>query len=383
MRMHWWPLALFVATCIGIDVFIYKQLARHGHRIWARVHAAASIVLMMALVLMVGLVKQPQGGNGAFLGVMWLMWAFFTGYVPKFIGMLFYPLSRRLAVGVGLAVAAVMILGAAVTPRCIDVNEVTIESERLPQSFDGLRIVHFSDAHLGTYGSDTTIVSRFVDRINALDADVVCFTGDLVSRTSDEALPHQAVLARLKARQGIYAVLGNHDYDDYVPGITQEQKLADHKALCQLEQSADWQLLNDEHRFIVQGTDSIAIIGTENYGDPPFPIYGSFSRAYPTLRDDLFKICLQHNPYAWRATVLRETNIDLMLAGHTHAMQFMLSCGGWRWSPAVWRYKEWGGLYSEGRQFLYVNIGMGMVGVPMRIGATPEITVITLKHKNQ
>ncbi|MBR1552004.1 MAG: metallophosphoesterase [Muribaculaceae bacterium] len=381
MRMHWWPLALFVTACIGIDIFIFRQLARRGNRIWAWVHATASAVLMLSLVVMIWLIRQPDGGNGSFLAVMWLLWAFFTGYVPKVIGLLFYPLSRRLAVGVGAAVAAVMLWGALVTPRCIDVNEVTIHSDRLPEAFDGLRIVHFSDAHLGTYGNDTAIVSRFVDRINELDADVVCFTGDLVSRTSDEALPHRSVLSRLKARHGIYAVLGNHDYDDYVPGITQEQKMADRKALCQLEQTAGWQLLNDDHRYLVRGNDSIAIIGTENYGDPPFPIYGSFTRAYPTLRDSLFKVCLQHNPYAWRATVLKETNIDLMLAGHTHAMQFMLSCGSWRWSPAVWRYKEWGGLYDEGQQHLYVNIGMGMVGVPMRVGATPEITVITLKRK--
>ena len=189
------------------------------------------------------------------------------------------------------------------------------------------------------------------------------------------------ILQRVQAPDGVFSILGNHDYDDYVPGITEAEKMADRKALCDMQTGMGWQLLNDEHRFLVRGNDSIAMIGTENYGDPPFPIYGSFSRAYPTLNDSLFKVCMQHNPYAWRATVLKDTNIDLMLAGHTHAMQFMLSFMGHRWSPSAWRYKEWGGLYSEGHQRLYVNIGLGMVGVPMRIGATPEITLITLKRK--
>ena len=381
MKILWLPLALLVVANVAIDTFIYRRLMKSRHRLVAWMHVGLSVGLLFAILAIIVMMRSPGGTNNEFRAVMWLLWAFFLCYVPKYLGLLFYPLSKWLACGVGALVAGSMLWGTFITPRSIQVNEITIASERLPETFDGYRLVHFSDAHLGTYGSDTTIVSAFVDAINDLHPDAVCFTGDLVSRVSSEAAPHLAVLQRVQAPDGVFSILGNHDYDDYVPGITEAEKMADRKALCDMQTGMGWQLLNDEHRFLVRGNDSIAMIGTENYGDPPFPIYGSFSRAYPTLNDSLFKVCMQHNPYAWRATVLKDINIDLMLAGHTHAMQFMLSFMGHRWSPSAWRYKEWGGLYSEGHQRLYVNIGLGMVGVPMRIGATPEITLITLKRK--
>jgi predicted MPP superfamily phosphohydrolase len=142
-----------------------------------------------------------------------------------------------------------------------------------------------------------------------------------------------------------------------------------------------WRLLNDDHAIIRRGGDQLVLIGTENFGDRPGEKRGNLAKAYSGLRDNNFKILLQHNPYAWRANTLTNSNVDLMLAGHTHAWQFMIKLGNWRWSPASFRYPEWGGAYNQGDRWLYVNIGTGMVGPPMRIGATPEITLITLKKK--
>ena len=210
---------------------------------------------------------------------------------------------------------------------------------------------------------------------------MICFTGDLVSRETCEALPYRDLLASLHATDGVFSVLGNHDYDDYVTWDDERAKLADRKALCDLQTAAGWRLLNNDHAVIKRGDDQIVIIGTENYGDHIGDKRGNITSAYSGARDGNFKIELQHNPYAWRANTLTNSNVDLMLAGHTHAWQFMIELGNWRWSPAAFRYPEWGGAYNEGNRWLYVNIGTGMVGPPMRIGATPEITLITLKKK--
>ena len=144
-----------------------------------------------------------------------------------------------------------------------------------------------------------------------------------------------------------------------------------------------WTLLNDDYVIIKRDSSQIVLIGNENFGDRVGEKRGSLPKAYSGLRDGNFKIQLQHNPYAWRANTLTNSNIDLMLAGHTHAWQLMLKIGKWRWSPACLRYPEWGGAYHEGDRWLYVNIGTGMVGTPMRIGTPPEITVITLKKKSR
>lgn len=254
--------------------------------------------------------------------------------------------------------------------------------DRLPDAFDGYRIVQWSDAHLGTYDGHTAIVEKQVQAINDLHPDLICFTGDLVSRETNEAEPYREILSRLHAPDGVFSVLGNHDYDNYVHWDDENAKLADRKALCDLQTGIGWRLLNDDHAIIRRGNDQLVLIGTENFGDRPGEKQGNLAKAYSGLRDGNFKILLQHNPYAWRANTLTNSNIDLMLAGHTHAFQMMLTLGKWRLSPARLKYREWGGAYNEGDRWLYVNIGTGMVGPPMRIGATPEITVITLKKKH-
>ena len=278
-------------------------------------------------------------------------------------------------------VFGVMWWGTIVTPGTLEVKEVELAFDRLPDAFDGYRIVQWSDSHLGTYNGKTAIVEKQIKAINDLHPDLICFTGDLVSRKTDEALPYRELLAQLHAPDGVFSVLGNHDYDNYSQWDDEKAKEADCKALCDLQAEAGWRLLNDDYAIIRRGDDQIVLIGTENFGDHPFEKRGNLAKAYSGLRDRNFKIELQHNPYAWRANTLTNSNIDLMLAGHTHAWQLMLQIGDWRWSPACYRYPEWGGAYNEGDRWLYVNIGTGMVGTPMRIGAPPEITLITLKKK--
>ena len=390
MKIHWLGLIVVAVLCIAMDVYICRRLRRNGYR-WLAWFNGALAVLTAALATAVAVMPLSEATtpNSTFVMGQYMLYTFFALVVPKALGLMLYGIGRLIkqrwmtvcAFIVAALVFGVMWWGAIVTPGKIEVKEVEMYFDRLPDAFDGYRIVQWSDAHLGTYNGRTAIVERQIQTINSLHADLICFTGDLVSRKTDEAQPYSDLLANLHAPDGVYSVLGNHDYDNYVRWDDERAKELDRLTLQMLQLKAGWKLLNDDYALIKRGDDQIVLIGTENFGDHPFEKRGNLAKAYSGLNDGNFKILLQHNPYAWRANILTNSNIDLMLAGHTHAWQLMLTLGNWRWSPACWRYPEWGGAYREGEQQLYVNIGTGMVGTPMRIGATPEITVITLKKR--
>ena len=390
MKINWVGLIIMALVCIAMDVFISRRLKRRGYR-WTMWFNVLLAVLSAGLVVSIGILPMSSASmaNSTFVTCQYMLYTFFAILAPKSLGMVVYGIGRwlkcRWAAACAFVVAAlvfgVMWWGAIVTPASLEVREVEMAFDNLPDAFDGYRIVQWSDAHLGTYNGHTAIVENQVNTINSLHPDMICFTGDLVSRETNEAEPYREILSRLHAPDGVFSVLGNHDYDDYVKWDDENAKLADRKALCDLQTGIGWRLLNDDYALIKRGSDQMVLIGTENFGDRVGEKRGSLVKAYSGLKDSNFKILLQHNPYAWRANTLTNSNIDLMLAGHTHAWQMMLKLGDWRWSPACLRYPEWGGEYSEGKQRLYVNIGTGMVGPPMRIGATPEITVITLKKK--
>lgn len=397
MRIQWIPIIAIIIANLGIDAALWRWLRRTGgsrRGLKCGLHAAFSVA-MLALVVTAISIPNRRVDNSTLVYVMWMLMAYFSVCVPRWVALLLWQLGRlrclgrrgkaavhAVAVAAGVALCGTMWWGALVTPRTVRVERIAFESAKLPASFNGYRIVQISDLHLGTYGTDTSAVSMFVDSVNALKPDLICFTGDLVSRQTSEAEPFRRVLSRLHARHGVMAVLGNHDYDDYRTWPTEAQKLADRKALVQLERGMGWMVLNNVTHPIGLGGDSIDVIGAENYGDPPFHTYGSLAATHNDLANGRFKLLLQHNPYEWRADVAGKTPVDLTLSGHTHAMQIMLTIGHHRLSPARLRYREWGGLYTSGSQALYVNTGLGMVAMPMRIGATPEITCITLKKKH-
>ncbi len=395
MRIFWIPFVVAIIINLLLDWFIYRQLKRSTRlpRLKCRAHLILAAVINLLLVAVFVLPVRVVD-NGKMHLVMWALFAYFAFYLPKYMAALVWLPSlafkrkkvrlvwTHVATVVGLFLFGAFWWGALVTSHRTQVKEVTLNYDNLPAAFDGYRIVQFSDAHLGTYNGDTTFVAKYVNEIKALKPDMIVFTGDLVNRQTSEAEPYREVLARLKAPDGVYSILGNHDYDDYIEWPSEEMKQADHRRLIDLQTHAGWVMLNNDHRLIARDGDTIAIIGTENYGDPPFPQLGRLDEAYPDVRDARFKILLQHNPFAWRDDVLPHSNIDLMLAGHTHAMQMMVTLFGHDYSPAAWRYDEWGGAYREGDRVLYVNIGVGMVGFPARLGsAYPEITVFTLKCK--
>lgn len=391
------PLILLLTVfviCPSLDIYTYRALGRlrHRKRLWRSIHiiltAGAYIVLATALLM-----PRRSGGSDDLTPIMWMLLTFISIYLSKAaftlldltacIPRLFrHPRCRPMtwvAVAAGLSLFAAIWYGALVNRFHTDVKRVEVAVKGLPDSFDGYTIAQISDLHTGTYGNDTSFVAKLTERTNALGADVVVFTGDIVNRRSDELKPHMAPLSRMNAPHGIFAILGNHDYGDYYDWPSPEAKAANMEELYREYKQMGWRLMRNETVYLHRGSDSIALIGVENIGDPPFPIYGSLEKAYPAGSDGLTKILLSHNPAHWHNDLAQgrtPNDIDLTLAGHTHAMQIELL----GLSPAVFRYPEWGGLYNDGRdRWLYVNIGAGTVGLPMRIGATPEITLITLK----
>ncbi|MBR0037791.1 MAG: metallophosphoesterase [Bacteroidales bacterium] len=283
-----------------------------------------------------------------------------------------------------------------VTRFKIDITQTEVVSEKLPAAFNGYKVVQISDLHLDWFESERghRFVEEMVDSILSVKPDLIVFTGDIVTIHSHEADSFIPSLKRLaSAGIPVYSILGNHDYADYTRFET-EQKKKDVLRLCNLQENAGWHMLCNQGVWIEKDSARIALLGVENIGEPPFSIYGNLPAAFSHLRfsqqdsigtepdwehlmRETFKILLSHNPTHWRSEVIPDTDIDLMLAGHTHAVQIKIG----NWSPAKWKYPEWGGLYSEGEQKLYVNTGIGGVGIPVRIGVPPEITVLTLRKK--
>ena len=257
------------------------------------------------------------------------------------------------------------------------VKRTEIVSQTLPSSFDGYRIVHISDMHLMSFAGRERALERAVGKINALEPDIIAFTGDLVTLGPEELDGLQDILSAMKARNGVYAVLGNHDYSEYRRHDSQQAKRESLEVLKRRIREMGWQLLLNENHSIVRGEDKLSVIGVENIsGNRSFRTYGNFQQARIGA-DGAYKILLSHDPSHWRAEVVGKSDVDLTLSGHTHAMQISLL----GWSPSSLMYDEYRGLYNQGEQYLYVNTGLGQTAVNARFGATPEITLITLKTK--
>ncbi|MBD5205666.1 MAG: metallophosphoesterase [Bacteroidales bacterium] len=255
----------------------------------------------------------------------------------------------------------------------IEVTRVTINSEKIPDSFRGYKIVQLSDFHIGTYASAPGCVDRIVDRVNSLNPDLIVFTGDLVNSSSHEIKEFSHVLARLHAKDGVYSVLGNHDYclyRKYQGNDTPAKQLAE---VINYENKVGWKLLRNQSVKITRGNDTLDLVGVDNAGSGAFPDKSDLNKAMKETSATHYKILLSHDPSHWRREVLPKSDIDLMLAGHTHAMQFKIG----EWSPSSWVYTEWGGLYEQDGRKLYVSTGIGE-NVAFRFGAWPQIVEITL-----
>ena len=385
---HLVELFLFFTVLMALpDWYIYRNyILRLKKKVWHRLYWLPSLLLFIGMaIIFLSYEPRPEAMNrlSTFLIV------FLCINVPKALFALcalgFRALAGKIrhefyesyiALAIALFSGAIILFGATEGKQHFQVKEVTLPSKDLPQGFEGFRIVQIADIHTGSWGTDTQAMQQAVDIINAQQPDLIVFTGDLVNNLASELDAFIPVFSQLKAKQGVYSVLGNHDYSTYIQWEHPSQQEEQLESLKQKQAQMGWTLLNNQHIKLYQGKDSIALIGVENSGRPPFPDHARLSEAMQGT-EGMFQILLSHDPSHWRREVLPETDIQLTLSGHTHAMQTKF----FGFSPARWVYPENEGLYQEGEQMLYVNIGLGHLLYPMRLGAWPEITLITLKSK--
>jgi len=258
------------------------------------------------------------------------------------------------------------------------VKRMTVKLPHLPPSFDGLTIGHISDIHSGSF-FNRTAVKGGIDMLLNERPDVIFFTGDLVNNESSEVKDYIPIFDKLRAPLGVYSVTGNHDYGDYKAWATKEAKQKNFDNLLAAHKQMGFNLLMNRHHTLEQGGEKIAILGIENWGAGRFSKYGRLAEAHRGTEEATVKLLLSHDPSHWDAQVRQQyPDIDVMFSGHTHGFQFGVELGNFRWSPSQYAYKQWAGLYTEGRHHLYVNRGFGYLGYPGRIGMPPELTVMKL-----
>ena len=371
---HLIELFLFFVVLMALpDWYIYRQYVnRWRKKVLRWLYWLPSITLFIGMIIVFGSFEpRPDAMNR--LGIFLI--TFLCINVPKAIFALTRPLFKTyISLAISLLAMAYLVFGATEGKQHFQVKEVTIESEDIPQGFDEYRIVQLADIHAGSWGENTQPMQKAVDIINHLQPDLIVFTGDLVNNLASELNPFIPVFSQLIAKHGVYSVLGNHDYSTYIKWDTPQQREAQLDSLKTKQAQMGWTLLNNQHVKLYHQNDSIAIIGVENSGRPPFPDHAHLSEAMAGT-EGMFQILLSHDPSHWRREVLPKTDIQLMLSGHTHAMQTKI----FGFSPAQFVYPENDGLYQEGKQMLYVNIGLGHLLYPIRLGAWPEITLLTLK----
>lgn len=379
------PITLLLLLPAALDLLRFGRLRRRGER--PSPLRTALWILWDLAPLLLPLSSRCFDNTPPVVHVqMWLLWSWMLVQLPRFALRLFRRLHlRRTGLVIACVLAAALLWGA-FRGRCdLRTERVTVCSERLPEAFDGLRIVHFSDLHLGALVDTEKEVGRLVARINALQPDLVLFTGDLVNiRCTELDADAQRLLRGIEAP--VWSVLGNHDVGSYIADTAALPPAESRRRLVEGVRSMGWQLLQDSTCYLRRGTDSISLSGLtfdpalrERRHDRRLPQAGT-ERTYRDVPPQLFNITLAHLPQYW-SQVLASGYGDLTLSGHTHAMQCRLRIGAGRgWSPARLLYKEWSGRYDRDGRTLYINDGVGYVGYPLRIGARPEITLITLER---
>lgn len=413
-------IAIFTIVLLAIELYVFKgvstltkQLHSPGFRLIIHLLYWAVTIGLMCCLLYVFVTVRANGSPVNNKLLSYVMGAFILITVPKLVFFVFHLLDdittgvswlissataspatsphgnaaiSRSAfltkVGLGVASIPFIAIGYGILKGRYDyrVRRHTLEFDNLPKSFDGFKVVQISDIHIGSFFDNHQVVQKGIDMVLDLKPDLIVFTGDLVNNLASETDGWAPVLSQLKAPMGVFSILGNHDYGDYMQWDSLEQKQANLTKLLRVQrEELGMDLLLNEHRILEKGGEHIALIGVENWGKPPFVQHGQLDKAMAGTDNSGFQLLLSHDPSHWEAQVLNHTKIDLTLSGHTHGMQFGIEIPGIKWSPVQYRYPRWGGLYAEGNQRLYVNRGFGYIGFPGRVGILPEITLLELK----
>ena len=379
-------ISLLALVTIVADILHIRRSHRRKHSL--RIPTLIGIVISDLLLPAVAIVAIcSQDNTTAFMRfAMWMFWFWMLFVLPRMIHYLFrllrLPRVGYIAAGI---VALILIWGATIGRTSIQVNRIEITSDRLPKSFDGLRIVQLSDIHIGTLVCPERELQRIVDSVAAQHPDLIIFTGDLVNiRASELDVQAQRPLSSLHAPMGVYSVLGNHDVGTYIRNTAIQSSGESLTQLIEQQKQMGWQLLQDTTVFLHRNNERIALSGIsfdpalrKLRHDPNLPP-AQLDKVYRDVPDSLYNITAVHLPQLW-SQITQAGYGDLTLSGHVHAMQMKLRLFGRDFSPSQWLYKRWSGRYDNGRHTLYINDGIGYVAYPMRLGAWPEITLFTLR----
>ncbi len=377
-RYNWVNILYIVIGLLIIGNFIFQFLAVSEGRVLtpAKSYAFGFLLAFMAMnIVMVPILFAED------------IIRFILGLYDKIVTTenTFYLPERRkfvsqIAFGLGMIPFASLLYGMYRGKYNYKVWTYKLYYEDLPPAFDGYRITQISDIHSGSFDNRKKI-EYGIDLINRQKSDVILFTGDMVNNKSTEMIPWKKLFSTLTARDGVFSVLGNHDYGDYIDWPSEEAKQQNLDELIALQKQMGYDILLNESRYLEKDGDRIALIGVENWGKGGFKKAGDLKKATERISPDDFKILMTHDPSHWEECVINDDlHYHLTLSGHTHGMQFGIEIPGWiKWSPVKWRYTYWAGIYEEMGQFINVNRGFGYLGYPGRVGIWPEVTVIELK----
>ena len=403
--MRWF---LFICFYILVDIYAFQAVKTLTRNNW--IHVSYVILSLIVLGNFIYQFHQPNP-SGSFAGergyAMGFVLAFmvskilltmfmFGEDIVRFIVALFTKLSsssdnsfaipsrRKFLSQIALGIAAIpfasLLYGMYKGKYNYKVLSYTMHFEDLPAAFDGYRITQISDIHSGSFDNKEKI-EYAVDLINQQESDTVLFTGDLVNNKATEMDSWVETFSKVSAKDGVYSVLGNHDYGDYVEWGTKQEQEDNLNSLKKVHATMGWDLLLNEHRFLERGGERIAVVGVENWGSGGFKKQGDLDLAGKAVAKEDFKILMSHDPSYWQEKIKTDpNNYQLTLSGHTHGMQFGIEIPGWfKWSPVQYRYQNWAGIYEEFGRYINVNRGFGYLAYPGRVGIWPEITVIELR----
>ena len=369
IRIGYWVFTLLAYGIILYWILTFNRASRDHQQIQLMVSAMMIFVLPKLLSVIFLLI-------GDFTRFVEFGFKYFTAKEN------YFPERRKFISTTALAAAGIFSLlaidGIIFGKYRHTVRKVKLRFKNLPENFKGYKIVQISDVHSGSFFNPQKL-QKAIDLINEQDADVVLFTGDMVNNYADEFKPFIPLFKRIKAKDGKFSILGNHDYGDYGAWNSREEKAQNIPTLKNYQAEAGFKLLRNENIALEKNGEKIYLLGVENWGIKPFPQYGDLDKALKGVPEDAIKVLMSHDPTHFDEVVKKhKTNVHLTLSGHTHGMQFGLDLKNIKWSPVKFKYKKWADLYESEGKYLYVNRGFGVIAYPGRVGINPEITVIEL-----
>ena len=396
-------LLIIAAIFLFLELYIYQAIRTLTDNSWIKI---GYCVLSLAIYgIFAYEIIHFQKSDRSSVRIQWMMSLFLIFILPKIFIVLFlliddifrtgtyilgfrnpaenfFPERRKflslMGLGLGGVLSALFIDGITFGKYRHKVRKVKVKLTNLPKSFKGYKIIQISDVHSGSF-ADPSKLEHAIELINEQKPDLVLFTGDMVNNVSEEFKPFIPLFSKIKAKDGKLAVLGNHDYGDYITWDSLDAKKKNLDTLIDYERQAGFDMLRNEHRVIEKEGEKLYILGVENWGLKPFPQFGDIDKALEGVPESAAKILMSHDPTHFDYVVKQHPgNVQLTLSGHTHGMQFGLDLKNIKWSPVQYRYPKWADIYESEGKFLYVNRGFGVLGYPGRVGVLPEITLIEL-----